>query len=700
VNRRLIVAKNASPDMPSSIALGSGAGNSYRPDVDGLRALAVIPVILFHAGIAGLSGGFVGVDVFFVISGYLITGILHRELSQGSFSILKFYERRVRRIMPNLLALLLTAIVAFSIICIPNDLYGFGQSIIATLTFSANIYFYLKMGYFAPLAQQIPLLHMWSLGIEEQYYLLFPFILRFFFGLRRSVFFGVMWVLFFASLALSTWYVAVTPDVAFYSPACRLWELMTGSLLAVGAIPGITFRPLREAVALLGLAAIVATIVLFDAKTPFPGLAALLPCLGAGALLHTNRVTSLTLAGRVLAWPPFVAIGLVSYSLYIWHWPVIVFTQYLLQRPLHPAELVIMMVAIAVLATSAWQWVEKPMRAHSIPVRRLLFVCGTGAMLVTVLALAIVGTRGLPMRYDPATRRLAMAANDTNPIRAMCDHPSPSRLNAGQVCHVGPKGLPRFAMIGDSFGDALLPGISRAAEQSGVPGIVMTFSGCAPLPDVDEPAGLCRRSVQAAYDLVARQPSITSVMLIGRWPAMVAGAREGLFKQDGIWLSDAQSHKTGQEENAQVVARGLLRSVQAAAPARLVIVTGMPEQRVDVPQAATLAQMFGWRQPALPRSKFEARQAMTRRVIAQVGTMLHHPVSTLDLAGAMCGASECPTVADGTALYADDNHPSRTFAERLSGSFMPFLDEATETQSVEQNPDHPLMHATGKTIHE
>ena len=325
----------------------------YRPDIDGLRALAVIPVILFHAGVSGLSGGFVGVDVFFVISGYLITGILYRELNSGTFSILKFYERRIRRIMPNLLALLLCVLVACSILFIPIDLYAFGQSVIATLTFSANIYFYLKMGYFAPMAQQLPLLHMWSLGIEEQYYLLFPFVLRALFGLRRVGFLGAMWALFAASLALSAWTVTVWPDMAFYSPACRLWELMTGSLLAVGAVPALTRRLPRELAALGGLVAIIAAVMLYDDATPFPGFAALLPCLGAAALIHANQSSDLTAAGRLLAWPPFVAVGLVSYSLYIWHWPVIVLAQYVAQRPLHPAEIGAMLVIIAVVATAA-----------------------------------------------------------------------------------------------------------------------------------------------------------------------------------------------------------------------------------------------------------------------------------------------------------------------------------------------------------
>jgi hypothetical protein len=303
----------------------------------------------------------------------------------------------------------------------------------------------------------------------------------------------------------------------------------------------------------------------------------------------------------------------------------------------------------------------------------LLIACGGGTLLVAGLALALIVTTGLPQRYDPATRRLAMAAYDTNPMRASCDRPTAARMSAGRVCRIGPAGEPRFALIGDSFADALYPGVARAANETGVAGIVMTFSGCAPLPDVSEAAGHCRDDVQAGYALIAQQRSLRTVVLIGRWPTMVSGRRDGLLRQPAIVLRDAQFGTASVHDNTRVIARGLVRAARSVGPAQLLVVTGMPEQHVNVPQAATLARMFGWPQPSLPRAVFDARQSIALSTIAQAGMMLGHPLATLDMAGAMCAGAACPSVAGGAALYSDDNHPSRTFAKQLAGAFTPIL---------------------------
>lgn len=641
----------------------------YRPEIDGLRALAVLPVVLFHAGISWISGGFVGVDVFFVISGYLIAKILYRDAINKKFSIVKFYERRIRRIMPNLLAMLLVTAIASGFILIPNDYSAFAKSLFSTLAFLSNIYFYTHTGYFSPTSQQLPLLHMWSLGVEEQYYLLFPFILWALAQRSRVLLICGLAGLFVASLLLSVYQVQYATSAAFYLPFSRLWELMTGSILAVRAIPVISSKPVREAAATAGIGAIVFAIFCYTEATPFPGAAALVPCLGAAALIHSNSAHS-TVVGRILAHRSLVFIGIISYSMYIWHWPVIVLTHYALQRYLSIPETLVMLSAIVMLSIAAWHWIEKPMRDKSLPVRHLLLSVGGAATVAVALAVTIISTAGLPQRYDPKTRALALAANNINPDRAQCDHPSSTRIEAGDVCHIGPDGEPRFAVIGDSFGDALSPGFKKSAAEAGVPGVVMTFSGCAPLPDVDEKAGICRSQVNDAYALLSREKSLRKVILVGRWPTMISGYRFGLFKQGGIFFSDATSKAFSQEENKHVLARGFARAVQAVPQAELVVVTGIPEQLVHVPQAASLAPRFGIQTTGITRKQFDERQAWIDPVLDEAGEITHHSLRVASLASAMCDNRFCPIVDNDIALFVDDNHPSRTYAERLAGQFV------------------------------
>ena len=405
----------------------------------------------------------------------------------------------------------------------------------------------------------------------------------------------------------------------------------------------------------------------------FPGPAALAPCIGAAALIHANTSDTQTLTGRLLSWRPLVFIGLASYSIYIWHWPVIVLTRYVLQRELQPGEIAIMLAAIFLLAIAAWQWIEKPMRSRSVSTLRLLSICGGATLLLLALAGGMYLTRGLPQRYDIATRKLALAASDINPARALCDHPSASRLANGDVCHIGPPGAARFAMIGDSFGDALSPAFARAAEVSAVPGIAVTFSGCAPLPDVDEKAGRCRQVVQSAYALLAREPSLQRVILVGRWPTMVTGQRDGLFHQNHIWVLDSLSRRADAAENRQVMARGFARAAASIGKAELVVVTGIPEQHVDVPQATTLARLFGGGTSGLPRADLNARQASTLAVLDAADHLAGHKLRRLSLTDAMCTPTLCPIVSGNTALYADDNHPSRSFALSLAPAVQPVL---------------------------
>jgi peptidoglycan/LPS O-acetylase OafA/YrhL len=282
----------------------------YRPDVDGLRALAVLTVILCHAGL-GCPGGFVGVDVFFVISGFLITSLLSREISEGQFSLVAFWERRIRRIFPTIFVVVLATLIAGWFLYLPEDFLTLGKSALAQTVLLANVFFFRKTGYFEDAADTHPLLHTWSLAVEEQFYLLFPLLLFFLTRCGRKSLVGGIAFLGVGSFALSVVGSYSHPAATFYLLPSRAWELMMGALLAVLPDGRKPTRWLNEAAGLAGLGLILFSVFTYTSLTRFPGVAALPPCLGAALIIFSGR-SKITLVGRGLVWRPLVFIGLIS----------------------------------------------------------------------------------------------------------------------------------------------------------------------------------------------------------------------------------------------------------------------------------------------------------------------------------------------------------------------------------------------------
>src|SRR6056297_20083 len=343
----------------------------YRADIDGLRALAVLPVLAFHAGLAPFSGGFVGVDVFFVISGYLIAGLILPRIRAGRFSLLEFYERRARRLLPALFVVMAVSGALAAALFLPAELREFGQSAVAATLFASNVLFSRETGYFETEAALKPLLHTWSLGVEEQFYLLFPLLLMALAARRagRVALVPVLAALALASLALAAWAVPRAPAFAFYLLPTRLWELMLGALLAVAPLPALRRRAVREAAAAAGLAAILWAMLRYSEATPFPGPAALLPCLGAALVIHAGA-SGPTAVSRALSLGPVVFVGLISYALYLWHWPVLVFAEYAAVRELTTVETGAALALSGVLAALTWRFVERPFRRPAGPIGR------------------------------------------------------------------------------------------------------------------------------------------------------------------------------------------------------------------------------------------------------------------------------------------------------------------------------------------
>jgi peptidoglycan/LPS O-acetylase OafA/YrhL len=377
---------------------------NYRPEIDGLRAVAVIPVVLYHAGFGLFSGGFVGVDVFFVISGYLITSLIVSEKQRGIFSLANFYERRARRILPALLLVMLASIPFAWQLLMPNEMKEFSESMVAVSTFCSNFFFWRRSGYFDISAELRPLLHTWSLAVEEQYYAIFPLcmVLLWPLGTKRMTQFTVAAVLLSFSFMLAV--DATSSAAAFFLLPTRAWELLVGALIAFNHdVISAAKRPIiNEIGAVLGVVLISYAVLMFDKTTPFPSAYTLAPVLGTALIVSCALPT--TLIGRILKSRPFVGCGLISYSVYLWHQPLFAFLRHSGYAATGPVYLAISAISFA-LAYLTWRFVETPVRNKHL-VSRSAIVSAITSVSIGLIAFGLAGHRsdGYELRLDEAQR--------------------------------------------------------------------------------------------------------------------------------------------------------------------------------------------------------------------------------------------------------------------------------------------------------
>lgn len=661
--------------------------HKYRADIDGLRAIAVLTVVVFHIHSSLVPGGYVGVDIFFVISGYLIGGILLRDLEKKTFSIRTFYERRVRRIFPALFATLLVTLGIAAAIYMPLDFRNFSGSLTASVLFSSNIFFWWNTGYFDQTSELKPLLHTWSLGVEEQYYLLFPIILFLLFRFARRWLLAALFVMAAISLAISVYQVEKAPDAAFYLPFGRLWELLVGAILAIGHWPRLKSAALRDGVMVVGMASIVVSLFVFTPETPFPGFAALLPTIGAGLLIYGGGDGQSAMR-TAMSNPVSVFFGKISYSLYLVHWPVMAFFRYLSSREPTVVEAVALFVVMILLAWVMWKFVETPFRAgggQRISDRAILvaaiplavFLVGVGALGYT--------QRGLPGRLPDRVRDVAMAAYDTNPMSKDCDRRSLKAVRDGDFCIRGAEGdvAPSVVLLGDSFGNALAPGVVEAMAQSGQRGAVLTYSGCIPLIGVEQENAVCRKFMDEAAAAIDRDPDFKTIVIIARWTGFYEGSRFGEEVESGWFITDEQSAGASYSENRRVFARALSRTLERFKGRKVVIVAGLPEQDRNVPRVLGVAAQFN--RPAyrgVTREVFDQRQQSVNAAIAETSA---GRALVLDLSQKLCDAARCRVSQDGMSLYSDDNHISREGALWLMPEFRNVLVDSPPAAAPKQD---------------
>ncbi|MEC3912094.1 acyltransferase family protein [Sphingobium sp. CR2-8] len=623
----------------SSSPIGASANAiRYRRDIDGLRALAILPVLLFHAHVPGFSGGYVGVDIFFVISGYLITGIIAREVDEGRFSLPRFYERRFRRIMPALALMILAVLGAAAWLYLPGDLEGVPRSALAATLFASNLWFFTDTGYFAGGADVKPLLHTWSLAVEEQYYIGFPILLML---LARC---APRWrtitvaIIAAGSLALAIAMQRDTSGFTFYLLPTRAWELFAGALLALGAIPMLRSPWLRELVAACGLAAIVFAVAVYDRNTVFPGVSALAPVLGAAALIHAAPGTRV---GALLGWRPFVGIGLISYSLYLWHWPLIVFTEYATDRPLAGGIQLIVIGASLLAGTLSWRFVERPFRdSRHVPARAIFLFTAAAMALLCAVSLALMAMGGWPSRFAP--RVLAQMAGQTDfaPTRKRCHD---NFMRHATPCTLGAATPPDAMLWGDSHGVELAYALSLKARAQDRSLIEWTTSSCPPVLGYDAKDPRCAASNRSAFDAIRADPRLKRIYLAAFWA-------------------------NGDFDDPAFVAK-LDRTIAAirAAGREVVLIGPIPPQPFDVPRRLAHLAQRGAAADArgVDRAWVEGR---TRHLRTLFRRWKGRGVTLIDPIASLCSSGTCLIERDGKPLYFDSHHLSVAGARLVVGA--------------------------------
>ena len=636
------------------------SGPAYRPDIDGLRALAVLAVLVHHLEAAWLPGGFVGVDIFFVISGYLITRNIHGEMAEGRFSLGQFYLRRIRRIAPAFLVMTAATLLAGTFLLLPADLERLAASALAGVLASANIYFwhFLDDGYFAESAAEEPLLHTWSLGVEEQFYFLWPFLLLLLMRAphRRGLLLATTVVLGVASFAAAEWWAATSPKFAFYMLPARAGELMVGALLALNAreVRGSGGGWATELLAATGLALVGFALLWLDPSSRFPGINALYPCLGTALLILVGRDS------RLVAWVftprPVVAIGLVSYSLYLWHWPVLAYLRYVHGNvPL--VQMGWAVLAIAVLSVASYFFVEKPARRWRAGAARQVFALYglPGAMLAGLSWWLLAGAQPAadgrqPTAAEDAVARIEKQTAAAPAFRQVCQisKHDPGILEIPR-CVVGSRALrrageePRVLLWGDSNASHHVGVLAAVANHHGFIFRNAAHASCPPVFGGDFGTGRFQEGCRQF------QPLLKQAILAGRYRTVALG---------GSW--DVYFSRPGFREELE----STLDQMQAAG-LRVVLLGNVPRfpgyrRRCELQLAS--GEERPCRRLSRRPDRGESKANRTLRAIADA----RDGVEYLSVHAVLCRDGTCEPYLRGQPLYYDSGHLSMA-GSRLIG---------------------------------
>jgi peptidoglycan/LPS O-acetylase OafA/YrhL len=644
----------------------------YRFDIDGLRAIAVLAVLAFHWKFPGASGGYLGVDVFFVISGFLITSLIRKDIERGTFSFLSFWERRVRRIAPALLATMVATLFAGAFFLFAPDLRQLGVQSLAQSFFSSNILFAAQSGYFDQEAQFKPLLHTWSLSVEEQYYLFFPILMALLYSMSRRASVAGILMLLALSYAACIWGGEYHPFGSFYLLPFRAWELLLGALVTY--LPTISISRLeKEVVGIGSLLWLVASFALFDETTHMSAIM-VIPCLCTALLLWLGKSEKRTFVTRILGWDPLVGIGLISYSLYLWHWPIYVFARYMSVGEELPVQTVALFLgATFAVAVLSWKYIETPVRSRKILASRkhLFVVIFSVTAIIALTGAAFYVGQGFPARFSAEINQYASALEEESPHRGECHMMSPEKIRAQGPCaigNIGKEGIADFLAIGDSFLDSLSPLLVKMADDNGVKGFLASYDSCPPLIDI------YRSNQQKSYDCrgvnretyaFAEKTGVKRVLLVARWQEYA----------DLFYLSDRiDAFPRLKEEREDFLRQKIIETVEywQSKGVEVWIVKVPPSYGVSLPRYLALQLRLGREIPeGMSLAEHRRENASIGSVFAEIGDANVRFIDTADLLCELYG--NCHLEFAGKSLYRDSHHLSIAGAMYLQPAFAEFM---------------------------
>lgn len=636
----------------------------YRPEIDGLRALAVVPVILFHAGFNTFSGGFIGVDVFFVISGYLITSIIMRDLDAGTFSFLTFYERRARRILPALYFMIVCCLPFAWFWLFPKELIDFSQTLNTVIIFGSNFYFWKdSAGYFAPASELRPLLHTWSLAVEEQFYVLFPIIII---AAQRHAPKRLIFIVLgigLSSLALSDLLSYNHRAFDFFMLPTRAWELMAGALCSFWRPSSNAMQ--NNALSTAGVIALLTAVFCFDDHTRLPSLIGLLPVLGACAFIVFARQG--TWVHKVFSTRPVVGVGLVSYSAYLWHQPLFAFARLRLFGHLSALVICALIGLTFLLAYLSWRFIETPLR-HNRPgawVGNKLFVSSAVGFAALFLCLGISGdlSHGAPQRLPKAALAMLSVANDFGAYRNKClEGPALSDPFVATSCHLGVSNRRTdFILFGDSYAGALADGVNVAAIAAKKSGLFFGLHACPPIIGIGgtwlatQPR--CK-PFQKSILTLADELKPSAIILHANWEQL----------NDRQLITD---YANGADDGIAAFKPPLVQMLKELWTRNIktfiVCCVSHANEHVDVPVAMAKNYYFGAsfkldsNPQALKRSNSVAYALFNSDEVRQYSTVI-------DLTDHFCHEDICGVVRDGKSLFFAPGHITKAESLALSST--------------------------------
>ena len=658
--------------------MSSNSTPVYRPEIDGLRSIAVLAVVLYHFGVTSLQGGFVGVDIFFVISGFLIGGLLWREAeANGKISLSRFYARRIKRLAPAYVAMVLVSLIVAYVVLLPFEFREFGKSLIAATVYLSNVNFFREAGYFDSASEDKVLLHTWSLSVEEQFYIVLPILmvllLRRSFGLRI-----LLWISFFASLAACIWMTTRSQPAAFYLFPFRAWELLAGVLLAIEGQRRVL--PFQTGGSYLGLALIFFSILMIPAGAQFPGWHAIFPVLGT-VLLITNGPQK-NAVNKLLSSPIPVAIGLISYSLYLWHWPVLTLSTYYRGGYSNALETVFWVLLSFALAYLSWRFVERPVRRSQLAALPTFIVAALASGALIAFGGFIFKKDGMIERFGPPLRTHIEASADFLQDWSRCSIPNEGAFEGLEICPIGPEGKAEVLIWGDSHVRALKEGLERAAVEAGTPAMLIWRAGCAPVfglikdetsatPAQDEACTTANAQIEAALS----ERTFKRILLVGRW---------GYYANGRGFERDAENRVTlgidgTQGSQAEQFSTGLFATTEALL-ARGVDVFVLKA----IPEIGNYGSRFVARALAGNRMSNDALADAVSTSMSDLESRnapMNEVFETLDKIGAtlldpwpyFCDEDQCSALFEGKAQYFDNNHIVNSAALRIRDLFVPIF---------------------------